>query len=77
MLGYVYGQTTSRLLSSEMLPIDRGLPHRQTTSRELRLGSPALQNAEFRNQSGGAHWEPLRATILWVAGRHHWTQANV
>jgi len=28
MLGYVYGQTTGRLLSPEMLPTDRGLTYR-------------------------------------------------
>jgi len=68
MLGYVYGQTTSRWPSPEMLPTGRGPTYRRTTFRVPRLGKPALEKARFWNQSGGAYWEPLRTSIVWVAG---------
>ena len=69
MLGYVYGRTPGAALTQNAASCGPTQAPLTTTCRTW-LDSAALQKSRLRDQSGGARWESIRATVVRMAGRH-------
>lgn len=63
MLGCVYGDTPGAALTQNTACCDLIFGPLTTTCRTW-LGSAALQKSRIWDQSGGARWEYIRATVI-------------